>query len=119
MGYKKKTIVCILGIAFSVMLIFSLVGISNRIMNQYMQMVEGINDVYDIKIHDIKHNVMEDIYNQKTSDCLWKMTNRCFGTIYQENGENLFPISVKGDWKKFYKTELLEGKEAQKGYRNY
>lgn len=115
-GYKKKTIVCILGIAFSVMLIFSLVGISNRIMNQYMQMVEGINDVYDIKIHDIKHNVMEDIYNQKTSDCLWKMTNRCFGTIYQENGENLFPISVKGDWKKFYKTELLEGKEAQNAY---
>ena len=63
-GYKKKTIVCILGIAFSVMLIFSLVGISNRIMNQYMQMVEGINDVYDIKIHDIKHNVMEDIYRE-------------------------------------------------------
>ena len=62
-GYKKNTLVCIMGIAFSVMLVFSLIGISNRIMNQYQDMLLNSSSLHDARIHDISVDIVEDIYN--------------------------------------------------------
>ena len=116
-GYKKNTMVCIMGIAFSVMLIFSLVGISNRIMNQYQNMLLNSSSLHDARIHDISSDVVEDIYNNHLPEDCEKMINQWCGTIYSEKANvSTLVIAVEGSWQTFHRVELKEGKEPEKPY---
>ena len=115
-GYKKHTMVCVIGIAFSVMLIFSLIGISARIMNQYHQMVDEMINVYDMRVSGLDSDTLETIYNQVDAEAEISMRGESLGTIYQEDGSFIFPMGVKGDWKEFYKIQLLEGTDPVHEY---
>lgn len=116
-GYKKNTIVCIIGIAFSVMLIFSLVGISNRIMNSYQDMVISNSSVHDFRITNIEKEVVDEIYNEIIPDNVYKLINQWSGMIFTENeSTNMFIVAVEGDWQTFHKTNLKEGKLPENLY---
>lgn len=116
-GYKKNTIVCITGIAFSVMLIFSLIGISNRIMNQYQDMLLNSSSLHDARIHDISVDMMEDIYNNHLPEDCEKMINQWCGTIYSEKSSiNTLVLAVEGSWETFHRVELKEGRKPENPY---
>ena len=116
-GYKKNTVVCITGIAFSVMLIFSLVGISNRIMNQYQDMLINNSSLHDFRIHSISSKMAEEIYNDFLQNDCYKLINQWCGTIYTNKANtNTLVLAVEGDWLTFYKLDIKEGKAPEKAY---
>lgn len=116
-GYKKNTTVCVMGIAFSVMLIFSLVGISNRIMNQYQDMLINNSSLHDFRIHNISSEMAEEIYNDFLPEDSYKLINQWCGTIYTNKlNTNMLVLAVEGDWLTFYKVEIKEGKAPEKAY---
>lgn len=115
-GYKKHGMVCITGIAFSVMLIFSLIGISNRIMAQYQNMLWSMVSTFDVKIKDIDTNQMEKIYNDIFQDDCKKIMRQNCGVIYTENGMPVHLLAVEGDWQDAYRTELVQGCFPEKEY---
>lgn len=115
-GYKKHSVACITGIAISVMLIFSLIGISDRIMGQYQNMIWSMVSTYDVKIKDIDTKQMEEIYKDIfPADCK-KLMNQWCGAIYTENGIPIYLLAMEGDWENFHKTELAEGRFPEKEY---
>lgn len=108
-GYKKNTHVCVIGITFSVMLIFSLVGISNRIMKQYQNMLFDNTALHDVKINNIDCKTMEEIYNGILQDDCEKLINQWCGTIYTDNiYVDIQVLAVDGQWETFYKTKIIE-----------
>lgn len=116
-GYKKNTIVCIMGIAFSVMLIFSLIGISSRIMNQYQNMLLNSSSLHDSRIYNISNDVVEDIYNIHLPEDCEKMINQWCGTIYSEKANiSTLVLAVEGAWETFHRVEVKEGKKPENPY---
>ena len=116
-GYKKNTLVCIMGIAFSVMLVFSLIGISNRIMNQYQDMLLNSSSLHDARIHDLSVDMVEDIYNNHLPEDCEKMINQWCGTIYSEKANiNTLVLAVEGSWETFHRVELKEGRKPENPY---
>ena len=80
-GYKKNTILCILGIAFSVTLMFSVIQMGNRLLFQFRQMLLSTTGI-DFEVADIDMNQMDQIYSyiqNNTKDFL-SMKRVSYGT---------------------------------------
>lgn len=111
-GYKKNTIVCVIGIALSVMMIFSLVQMGGTIMAQYQNVLNGVAP-YDMRISALDAEELEEIYDEITegykSKEIW-----CSQFVVDKTNTNVNLIGVEGDWEKTWGLNLIEG-EAPKG----
>ena len=115
-GYKKNTVVCILGIAFSVMLMFSLIDMSGRIMNQYFNMMLSTSN-YDELIHSISLDTMDEIYDELKSNELEIAKTSSFGKSYiNSNKVQLDFIGVEGQWETIFRRELQKGNLPKEDY---
>lgn len=115
-GYKKNTIVCMLGIGFSVMLIFSLIQMSGRIMSQYWNMMMSTS-TYDMRIQDIDVETMDAIYSDiQKEECVKAKEIWCASVHSEENLSTTELVGVEGQWQKLFKTELIQGREPSQKY---
>lgn len=60
-GYKKNTLLCILGIAFSVMLMFSVIQMGDRVWYQFRMAVAALTP-WDFQVVDCDMEQMDEIY---------------------------------------------------------
>lgn len=111
-GYKKNTILCILGIAFSVTLMFSVIQMGNRLLFQFRQMLLSTTGI-DFEVADIDMDQMDQIYSyiqNNTKDFL-SMKRVSYGTSrFDDNLATIHITGVEGQWEEIYKVKLLAGK---------
>jgi len=112
-GYKKNTIVCMIGIALSVMLIFSLVQMSGTIIEQYKNAMSGCVP-YDMQIPAVDLEEMEEIYDiievQKSKE-IWYANS-----FIDKTNTDGYLVGVEGDWEKTWGLNLIEGEKPKAAY---
>ncbi|MCI5849818.1 MAG: ABC transporter permease [Lachnoclostridium sp.] len=112
-GYKKNTLVCMIGIALSVLLMFSLVQMGGTIIAQYKDAMSGCAP-YDMKIPALDLEEMDEIYDmigvQKSKE-IWYAN-----TFVDKSNTDGCVVGVEGDWEETWGLRLIEGEEPQNAY---
>lgn len=117
-GYKKNTILSIAGIAFSVMLMFSLLQMGEMMLSQFRHMV-GDYATMDFKVYDFEMEKLDEIYSYLKDN--YKEYTLCkdisYGTAFMDDGMTTILIDgMDGDWMELFQLKLLEGRlPEQKG----
>lgn len=109
---RRNTVICIIGMALSMTLIFSLIQTAEQIVTNYKAMIVS-NSNYDIQISDIEEEPLEEsqlqeivaFYKEK-----YDLTRAVYfgnGMLSEVSGSQV--IGVDGNWTLPYMTELREG----------
>lgn len=115
-GYKKNTILSILGIAFSVMLMFSLLQMGEMILSQFRHMV-GDYPTADFQIRNFDFGELDEIYSylQKNHGEYTFYKRAVYGSSFAPNGMTVITIEgVEGAWDKLPPREVLAGRKPEK-----
>lgn len=108
-GYKKNSLICIMGIAFSVMLMFSLSQMSSSIVNYYKDMLLG-KSTYDVMFRNITGEQLDDIYSELENEECNKAKMLWYGQAFFETGiSRVNVIGAEGEWNKILNLELIQG----------
>lgn len=97
-GYRKNTILSILGIAFSVMLMFSLLQMGEMMLSQFRHMV-GDYPTADFQIRNFDFEELDEIYSylQKNHGEYTFYKRAVYGSSFAPNGMTVITIEgVKG-----------------------
>ncbi len=115
-GYKKNTVLSIMGIAFSVTLMFSLLQMGERVLLQFRHMI-GDYPTADFQIRNFDFDELDEIYS-------WLEEHHSEYTMYKKatyasglapNGMTAIIIEgVEGAWKELPPREFIAGKEPEK-----
>lgn len=104
---KRNTIICITGIAISIMLLFSLVQIGELILSNYKNMVLSVSS-YDYFITGLDKETADEIHERYQS--WYRMTQFIPWARSLENSAIYHDlVGVAGDWMTIFQVELLEG----------
>lgn len=104
---KRNTIICITGIAVSIMLLFSLVQIGELIISNYKNMILSVSN-YDYFITDLDKETADEI--QERYQSRYRMTQFIPWARSVENAAIYHDlIGAAGDWMSLFQVELLEG----------
>ncbi|MCI5620802.1 MAG: ABC transporter permease, partial [Lachnospiraceae bacterium] len=110
-GYKKNTVLCILGIAFSVTLMFSVIQMGNRLLFQFRQMLNSVAGD-DFQVVDISFEQMDQIYSYIQSNAVEfsSMKRTIYGTSrFDDNLATIQIAGVEGQWQDLLNVSLLAG----------
>lgn len=110
-GYKRNTLMYIVGIAFSVALMFSMIQMGNRLLFQFKQMLLAAES-YDFQVYDLDTNQIDRIYaylENYDEDILF-MKRIIYGTSrFEDNLATIQIAGVEGQWSNLLNTELVAG----------
>lgn len=106
---RRNTIICITGIALSIMLLFSLVQIGELIISNYKNMILSVSN-YDYFISDLDKETADEI--QERYQSRYQMAQFIFWARSLENAAIYHDVvGAEGDWMSIFQVELLEGAE--------
>ena len=101
---KRNTVICITGIAVSIMMLFSLIQIGELILDNYRNMILAVS-TYDNIIGGLDKETADEIHERYQSR--YGMLQAIhFAQSYENND---YVIGVKGDWNDIFRMDLLEG----------
>ncbi|MDE6747654.1 MAG: ABC transporter permease [Lachnospiraceae bacterium] len=104
---RRNTLICITGIAISIMLLFSLVQIGELIISNYQNMILSSSN-YDYIINGLDKETADGIH--QTYQSRWQMTQAIFCAESPENAAIYhYVVGADGDWMSIFQVELLEG----------
>ncbi|MDE6664159.1 MAG: ABC transporter permease [Lachnospiraceae bacterium] len=104
---RRNTLICIIGIAISIMLLFSLVQIGELIIGNYKNMILSSSN-YDYIIKGMDKETSDEIH--KAYQSRWRMTQAIFCAESPENAAIChYVVGADGDWMNVFQIELLEG----------
>lgn len=115
-GYKKNTILSILGIAFSVMLMFSLLQMGEMMLSQFRHMV-GDYATMDFKVYDLEMDKLDEIYSylQENHKEYTFCKDITYGVALMEDGITEIVIDgMDGAWMELFQLELVTGRLPKK-----
>lgn len=115
-GYKKNTFISIMGIAFSVMLMFSLLQMGERVLLQFRHMI-GDFPTADFQIRNFDFDELDEIYAylQEHHSEYTFYKRAVYGSSIAPNGMTVIIIEgVEGAWKELPPREFIAGKEPEK-----
>lgn len=101
---KRNTIICITGIAVSIMMLFSLIQIGELILDNYRNMILAVS-TYDYIIDGLDKETADEIHERYRSR--YGMLQAIYCAQGYENND--YVIGVKGDWNDIFRMDLLEG----------
>ena len=101
---KRNTIICITGIAVSIMMLFSLIQIGELILDNYRNMILTVS-TYDRVINGLDKETADEIHERYQSQ-YWMLQAIFCAESYENND---YVIGVKGDWNDIFRLDLLEG----------
>ena len=101
---KRNTIICITGIAVSIMMLFSLIQIGELILDNYRNMILAVS-TYDYTISGLDKETADEIHERYQSR--YRMQQAIYFAQSYENND--YVIGVKGDWNDILRMDLLEG----------
>lgn len=110
-GYKRSTILYIMGIAFSVALMFSMIQMGNRLLFQFKQMLLA-TEAYDFQVYDLNSDQIDRIYTylENYDEDILFMKRIIYGTSrFEDNLATIQIAGVDGQWSKLLNTELVVG----------
>lgn len=115
-GYRKNTILSILGIAFSVMLMFSLLQMGEMMLSQFRHMV-GDYPTADFQIRNFDFEELDEIYSylQKNHGEYTFYKRAVYGSSFAPNGMTVITIEgVEGAWDELPPRKVLAGRKPEK-----
>lgn len=101
---KRNTLICITGIAVSIMMLFSLIQIGELILDNYRNMILAVS-TYDYTISGLDKETANEIHERYQSR--YGMLQAIYCAQSYENND--YVIGVKGDWNDIFRMDLLEG----------
>lgn len=106
---KKNTMICITGIAVSIMMLFSLVQIGETIIEYYKGMMVSKSN-YDLCLGEIDRVTAKELQNKYKNQYKITLVNY-LAVNYESNSSSHEVVGIEGDWQTTFDVELLEGKE--------
>lgn len=120
-GYKRNTRMCFFGIAFSVMLMYSLIQMGDCLMEKFKELATtgSVRD-FSVRNIDVKQagQIADGFEQNKFSVTVEAYENlMSIGTINMDNDMiRPYLFAVEGNWKRFMTTDIIEGKEPENPY---
>lgn len=117
-GYRKNTILCVLGIAFSVMLMFSVIQMGDRLLYQYQTMLVSTSP-YDFYVRNYDLEKTDEIYSYLLDEePEFTVSKKCsYGTSALGDSLELIMINgVEGEWETLNCTEVLLGSPPSRAH---